>query len=214
MKLYTYFRSSAAFRVRIAMGLKGLDYEPAFLNLAEGAQKGSDYLAENPQGLIPALELDGAVLSQSLVIIEYLDETHPEPALLPADAVDRARVRGMAQLIACDIHPLNNLRVLKYLGGPMGHDKDAIDLWYRHWITEGFTALEELVGRHGAPGGYCFGDSITMADCLLVPQMWNARRFNTDLAPFPRLVDIDARLQQVEAFHAAAPENQPDFPRD
>lgn len=214
MKLYTYFRSSAAFRVRIALGLKGLKYQPAFVQLAEGAQKDADYLALNPQGLIPALETDGKILSQSLAIIEYLDETHPEPPLLPADPVDRARVRAMAQMIACDIHPLNNLRVLKYLGGPLEQSDEAIAIWYRHWINEGFAALEELVARHGGDGGYCFGDNATIVDCLLVPQMWNARRFETDMAPFPRLRQIDARLQEVDAFRDAAPENQPDFPKE
>ena len=212
MKLYTYFRSSAAFRVRIALGLKGLDYDPAFVLLPEGAHKSADYLAHNPQGLVPSLVSDGEVLNQSLAIIEYIDETHPKPPLLPADPIDRARVRAMAQLIACDIHPVNNLRILKYLGGPMQQEKDSVDAWYRHWITEGFSALEELVSRFGATGGYCFGDNVTMADCLLVPQMWNARRFETDLSPFPRLIEIDARLQLIEAFQAAAPENQPDFP--
>lgn len=212
MKLHTYFRSSAAFRVRIALGLKGLEYDPVFVRLAEGEQKAADYLAQNPQGLIPALDTGDEVLSQSLAIIEYLDETHPEPPLLPGDPLGRARVRAMAQLVACDIHPVNNLRMLKYLGDQMAQSKDAIDLWYRHWITEGFKALEELVARYGAPRGYCFGDRVTMADCLLVPQMWNARRFDTDLATFPRLVDIDERLQQMDAFRDAAPENQPDFP--
>lgn len=212
MKLYTYFRSSAAFRVRIALGMKGLDYDPAFVQLAEGAQKSADYLAQNPQGLIPSLVSDGEVLNQSLAIIEYIDETHPEPPLLPADPIDRARVRAMAQLIACDIHPVNNLRILKYLGGPMQQEKGSVDTWYRHWITEGFAALEEMVSRYGATGGYCFGSNVTMADCLLVPQMWNARRFGTDMDPFPRLIEIDARLQLIEAFRAAAPENQPDFP--
>lgn len=212
MKLYTYFRSSAAFRVRIALGLKGLEYEPQFVHLAEGAQTSAEYLARNPQGLIPLLEADDGGLSQSLAIIEYIDETHPEPPLLPADPVGRARVRAMAQLIACDIHPLNNLRIMKYLGGPMGQSDEDIAVWYRHWIAEGFGALEELVEQYGAEGGYCYGGGITMVDCLLVPQVWNARRFDTDMSVFPRLEDIDARLQKVEAFRAAAPENQPDFP--
>lgn len=217
MKLYTYFRSSAAFRVRIALGLKGLDYDPVFIHLAEGGQRSAAYLEQNPQGLIPALETGGGIFGQSLAIIEYLEETHPQPPLLPGDPLDRARVRAMAGLIASDIHPLNNLRVMKYLGGPMGQGEEAIAVWYRHWIAEGFGALEELVARYGggSPGsGYCFGGSVTMADCLLVPQMWNARRFQCDLRPFPGLVDIDARLQQIDAFRAAAPENQPDFPSE
>lgn len=212
MKLYTYFRSSAAFRVRIALGLKGLEYQPAFVHLAEGAQKGAEYLALNPQGMLPALETGGEVLNQSLAIIEYLDETHPEPPLLPAEPLERARVRAMALLIACDIHPLNNLRVMKYLGTAMGQSDEDVAVWYRHWIEQGFAALEEMVNRYGAKGGFCFGDSITMVDCLLVPQVWNARRFDTDMSPFPRLTDIDARLQQMDPFRDAAPENQPDFP--
>lgn len=214
MKLYTYFRSSAAFRVRIALGLKGLDYDPVFVHLAEGAQKSASYLGKNPQGMVPALDVGGAVFTQSLAIIEYLDEIHPEPPLLPADPVARARVRAMAQIIACDIHPLNNLRILKSLGGPMGHSDQEIGDWYRRWISEGFKALEQLVGQYGQPQGYCFGGAVTLADCLLVPQVWNARRFDTDMAAFPRLVDIDQRLQQIDAFRAAAPENQPDFPNE
>ncbi|MFZ5609081.1 MAG: maleylacetoacetate isomerase [Pseudomonadota bacterium] len=210
MKLYTYFRSSAAFRVRIALNIKNIAYEPVFVHLAHGAHLSDEYRAANPQGLIPALAVDGAVLSQSLAIIDYLEETHPAPALLPGDPLARARVRAMALAIACDIHPLNNLRVLKYLHSTLEHDQKTIDAWYRHWIVAGFTALEAWAARHGG-AGHCFGETVTVADVCLVPQMWNARRFKTDLSPFPTLERIDAHLQSLPAFAAAAPENQPDF---
>ena len=211
-KLYTYFRSSASYRVRIALNLKGLDYESVFVHLPSGQHKDTDYLERNPQGLTPALETDdGEALTQSLAIIEYLDETHPEPPLLPADALGRARVRAMAQLVACEMHPLNNLRVLKYLKGPLGRDQAAVDAWYGHWVAEGFAALETMAAKFGAAEGYCYGDQVSLADLCLVPQMWNARRFDCDLAPYPRLVAIDARLNEIEAFTNAAPEAQPDF---
>ena len=210
-RLYTYFRSSATYRVRIALGVKGLDYEPAFVNLRDGAQKEPGYLAKNPQGLIPAFETDkGEVLSQSLAIIEYLDETHPQPPLLPADPLGRARVRAMAQVVACEMHPLNNLGILKYLKGPLGQDQEAIDAWYQHWIARGFSSLEAMVSKFGGDDGFCYGQAITLADVCLVPQMWNARRFECDLAPYPRLVAIDTRLQAIEAFALAAPEAQAD----
>jgi maleylacetoacetate isomerase len=210
MKLYTYFRSSAAFRTRIALNLKGLAYEAVFVPLRSNAQNEPGYLAKNPQGLIPLLEDGGQSLSQSLAIIEYLDETHPEPPFLPGDAAGRAQVRAMALVIACDIHPLNNLRVLKYLKADMGHDQDRIDIWYRHWVSEGFRALEQMVRPAARGTAYCFGGGITLADICLVPQMYNARRVSTDLTPFPKLVAIDAALQQHPAFKAAAPEVQPD----
>ncbi|MFQ5346600.1 MAG: maleylacetoacetate isomerase [Rhodothalassiaceae bacterium] len=209
MRLYTYFRSSASFRVRIALNLKGIAYEPAFVHLPKGEQRGNAYRGKNPQGLVPALEDGDAVLTQSLAIIEYLDETHPEPPFLPADPVGRARVRAMAMVVACDIHPLNNLQVLKYLKDPLGHDQEAIDRWYRHWVSRGFGGLEELVRRHGSEK-YCFGDRLSLADICLVPQMWNARRFKTDLTPFPNLVRIDTHLSALPAFAEAAPPAQPD----
>ncbi len=209
MKLFTYFRSSASFRVRIALNLKGIAWEPVFMHLPEGGHKEAAYLEKNPQGLVPALEDGDAVLTQSLAIIEYLDETHPEPPFLPAAPADRARVRAMALIVACDIHPLNNLQVLKYLKGPLGHDQEAVERWYRHWVSRGFEGLEELVRRHGSET-HCFGDRLSLADICLVPQMWNARRFKTDLSPFPSLVRIDAHLSSLPAFAEAAPEVQPD----
>lgn len=214
MRLYTYFRSSAAYRLRIALNLKGIDWQPVSVNLAAGEQRGSDYLAVNVQGLVPALEIEGGeTLAQSVALLEYLEETHPEPPLLPAGAVDRARVRAMVGLIACDIHPLNNLRILKYLKDPLGADQEAVDIWYRRWIARGFEALEQLVAQYGTPDGYCFGETVTLADVLLVPQVYNARRFETDLTPYPRLVEVDARLQALDAFADAVPEVQPDAPK-
>ena len=208
-RLYTYFRSSAAYRVRIALNLKGLSYEPVFVHLRKGEQQGEAYRAVNPQGLVPALETAEGVLAQSLAIIEYLDETHPSPPLLPAEPFARAQVRRMAQIIACDIHPLNNLAVLKTLKRDFGADEEAIGRWYAHWIHRGFAALEELVARYGS-AERSFGEAVTLADVCLVPQMANARRFAVDLTPFPRLVAIDAALRALPAFAAAAPEAQPD----
>ncbi len=208
MKLYTYFRSSAAFRVRIALNYKNLDYDAVPVHLKSGAQKAAEYVEKNPQGLVPLLEDGTARISQSYAILEYLEETRPRPSLLPGDPAGRALVRAMAQLVACDIHPLNNLRVLKYLKSSLGHDQAEIDTWYRHWIAEGFTALERLVQPAAADQGYCFGDQITLADVCLAPQIWNARRFECDLSPFPKLLAIDAKLQQHPAFKKAAPENQ------
>lgn len=210
MKLYDYWRSSAAYRTRIALNLKGVSYDLLEVHLIKGggAQKTADYRAKNPQGLVPALELEnGVALFQSLAIIEYLEETIPTPPLLPADAVGRAQVRAMAAHIACDIHPLNNLRVLNYLKGPLGHDQAAVDAWYRHWIAEGFSALETQA--KGYSGSFLYGEAPTLADICLAPQMFNARRFNCDLAPYPTLVAIDGRCQQIEAFTRAHPDRQP-----
>ena len=212
MKLYTYYRSSASYRVRIALNMKGLACEMVPVHLAQGRQHDADFLAINPQGLVPALVTDGGrVISQSLAIMEYLDEICPKPGLLPDDPDARAVVRAMAALIACDIHPLNNLRVLKYLKGTLGHDQTAVDGWYAHWISEGFAALETLISTYGSRKA-CFGDVPTMADVCLVPQMWNARRFAVDLEPFPNLVRIDAHLCHLQVFADAAPEVQPDAP--
>jgi maleylacetoacetate isomerase len=210
MKLYTFFRSSAAFRVRIALNLKGLQYESLPKAFARNEHRTPDYLALNPQGLIPALAIDGVVLSQSLAIIEYLNDRHPEPPLLPEDAIDRARVRSMAMAIACEIHPLNNLRVLNYLRDQLKQDDTGIGTWYRHWITEGFRGLEVQAREFSANPRYCFGDAVSLADVLLVPQMFNARRFKTDLTPFPTLVGISTHLEALPAFAAARPEVQPD----
>ena len=209
--LYTYWRSSASYRVRIALALKGLAYDQVPVNLAQGGQTSVGFKLLNPQGFVPYL-IDGDVgLNQSLAIVEYLDETYPAPPLLPADPVGRARVRAAAQQIACDIHPINNLRVLKYLKAEMGQGQDAIDTWYRHWVEEGFAALEEIA--EAATGAFLFGDTVTLADVCLVPQMWNARRLQADIARFPKLVAIDARLNALPAVRAAAPEAQPDAVR-
>ncbi|MCK9543863.1 MAG: maleylacetoacetate isomerase [Novosphingobium sp.] len=208
--LHGYWRSSAAYRVRIALALKGLDYEYAVVDLRRGGQSAPGYRALNPQGLVPLLVEDGRAISQSLAIIEYLEEVHPEPPLLPRDPAARARVRALAEVVACDIHPINNLRVLRYLKQELGREQGAIDAWARHWIAAGFAALEDAAAGSGAP--YLTGDAITLADVCLVPQVTNARRVETDLSPFPRLVEIDARLREHPAFAAADPARQPDAP--
>ncbi len=209
--LYGYFRSSAAYRVRIALNLKGLAYDQAPVNLVKGEQRGEDFLARNPQGLVPALVTDDGVrLTQSLAICEYLDERYPEPALLPVDAAGRARVRALAQSVACEIHPLNNLRVLKYLTGELGVDEAAKMTWYRHWIAEGFAALEAQLSREAGSGDFCHGDTPGLADLCLVPQVFNAERFACDLAPYPRIRRIVANCRALDAFARAAPEAQPD----
>jgi maleylacetoacetate isomerase len=209
MRLYTYWRSSAAYRVRIALHWKGLPFETVSKHLGKGEQRGADYLGVNPQGFVPALEAGGDVLGQSLAIVEYLDEIRPSPPLLPPDPIGRARVRSMALSIACDIHPLNNLRVLNYLKGPLAQPQPAVDAWYRHWVTEGFRSLEALAQRYG-DRAHLYGSSVTLADVCLVPQLYNARRFEVDLAPFPALVAIGQALETLPAFVAARPEVQPD----
>ena len=209
MKLYTYFRSSAAYRVRIALNLKGLAYGSIPVNLSPGEHRRPEYLALNPQGLVPALEDGGVLIGQSLAILEYLEETQPQPQLLPRAPADRARVRSLALCIACDVHPLNSLRVLNYLRS-MGNDQDALDRWYRHWISEGLRALEEEAKRFSADGRHLFGDAITLADVCLVPQMFNARRFNCDLTPYPVLSAISGYLESLPEFVRASPEAQPD----
>ena len=213
MKLYSYFRSSAAFRVRIALNLKGIDHTLTPINLKDGEQTEDAYKKTNPHGLIPTLDHDGFELSQSLAIIDYLERTHPQAPLFPKEPQGRAVALSMALAIGCDIHPINNLRILKYLKSEFDRSQDEIDSWYRHWISEGFKGLELMVGEHGSQSR-CFGEDITIADVFLAPQMWNARRFGVDLAPFPRLVEIDASLMSLDAFKLAAPENQPDFPSD
>jgi maleylacetoacetate isomerase len=210
MKLYGYFRSSAAFRVRIALNLKRLDYESAFIHLRRGDQRQPGFLEVNPQGLVPALEIDGQMLIQSLPIIEYLDERHPEPPLLPGDAAGRARVRALAAIVACDIHPINNLRVLRYLQRPLGHDEAAISTWYNHWIDIGFGAFEELLVSDPHTGVFCHGDVPGLADIALVPQVFNAGRYSLDLAPYPTIVRIYESCMKLEAFAAARPERQAD----
>jgi maleylacetoacetate isomerase len=211
MRLFDYFRSSAAYRVRIALNLKGVAAEREFVHLRHGAQRADDYLALNPQGLVPVLVTDdGAVLTQSLAIVEWLDETHPRPPLLPPDANGRARVRSIAQSIACDIHPINNLRVLNYLTGTLGVSEAQRDGWYRYWIDLGFEALERRLASERATGRYCHGDAPTLADVCLVPQVANARRFHVDLAPYPTIVRIDAACNELPPFADAAPMKQPD----
>jgi maleylacetoacetate isomerase len=212
VKLYSYFRSSAAYRARIALNVKGLQYDYVAKHLLRdgGEHKLADYLAINPQGFIPALEHDGALITQSVAIIEYLEEMFPSPSLLPMRPVDRAIVRAMSQLIACDIHPLNNLRVLNYLKSPLGQGTDAVTEWYKHWIGEGFTALEQLIAKHSSVGRFCFGDTITMADVLLVPQVANSRRYKMDLSPYPVLQKVTTHLETLQAFLDARPEAQPD----
>jgi maleylacetoacetate isomerase len=212
MRLYDYYRSSAAYRVRIALNLKGVaPDERTYVHLRMGGQRAQEYLAVNPQGLVPVLALDdGQVLTQSLAIVEYLDETHPDPPLLPPTPAARARVRAIALQIACDIHPLDNLRVLNYLIGTMGASREQKDGWYRHWIDVGFAALERTLARDGATGRYCHGDAPTLADVCLVPQMANARRFDIDVSAYPTLVRIESTCNALPAFAAAAPARQPD----
>ena len=208
MILHGYWRSGAAYRTRIALNLKGLSYEQRGVDLRTGAQHSEAFRALNSQGLVPALEIGGAVLIQSPAILEWLEEAHPAPPLLPADRVDRAHVRAMAALIGCDIHPLNNLRVGKALRETFGADQAAVDAWAARWILPGFAALERLVEAHG--DGWCFGAAPTLADCYLIPQVFSARRFNVPLEAFPRLLAIDAAAADHPAFVAARPDNQPD----
>lgn len=212
MRLYTYFRSSAAYRVRVALNLKGLAWEavPVHLLRGGGEHHQPDYLALNPNGLVPALDDDGLLLTQSLAIIEYLDETHPEPALLPGDAAARARIRAIAQTIACDIHPINNLRVLRYLTRELGATEAQKTAWYRHWTELGLAAVESMLTNDTRTGAFCHGDSPTLADCCLVPQVFNARRFACDLSAMPTLLRIVERCEAMEAFRLAAPEHQSD----
>jgi maleylpyruvate isomerase len=209
MRLYSFFRSSAAYRVRIALNLKGVDYETVTVDLPGAAHRAPEFRALNPQATIPTLDDDGTILWQSLAIIDYLDSRYPVPRLIPAEPVARARVQALAQLIASEIHPLNNLRVLKYLRGELKLDDAAVSKWYAHWIAEAFGPLETLVTRFG-DGRHCFGDSLSLADVCLVPQLYNARRFACDLTPYPHLVEIAAALESEPAFAAAAPHLQPD----
>jgi maleylacetoacetate isomerase len=207
--LYTYFRSSAAFRVRIALNLKGLACEmtPVHLQKEGGLNRKPEFRAINPHMRVPTLRLDsGDVLIQSLAIIEYLEETHPQPPLFPRDPVERAKVRALAQVIACDIHPLNNVGPLRYLKNQLGQDQGKIDAWYHHWVHDGFDAVEALL----RPGPYAFGSDVTLADICLVPQVYNARRLKVPLDRYPKIVAVDAACAKLAAFDKARPENQPD----
>ncbi len=210
MKLYNYFRSSASFRVRIALALKGLTYEYVPVHLVKGEHKKPDYQAVAPAGLVPTLVLDdGERLSQSMAIIEYLDEVHPQPPLLPADALERARVRALAQSIACEIHPVNNLRVLKYLVREMKVDEEAKNTWYRHWVRSGLEALERELAQYPA-GRYAYGDTPTLADCVLVPQIFNGQRFEVDFSGLPRTMGAFEACMALPAFQQAQPSSCPD----
>jgi maleylacetoacetate isomerase len=212
MKFYTYANSSAAYRVRIALNMKGLKPEPVYVNLLKdgGQQRMPDYKAVNPQGLVPALVDNGHALGQSLAIVEYLDETHPSPELMPRDAWGRARVRQIALAIACDIHPVNNLSIRQYLKSPLGQSDDEIAAWYRHWIDRGFTALETLLSSSRETGRFAHGDTPTLADICIVPQLYNARRYKIPLDDYPTLVRIDAEARALKAFADASPDVQPD----
>jgi maleylpyruvate isomerase len=206
--LHGYWRSGTSHRTRIALNLKGAAYSYRPVNLLQGEQSGEAYRRLNPQGLVPALEVDGAVLTQSPAILEWLEETHPQPPLLPSDPVGRAHVRAMAALVGCDVHPLNNLRVLKAVRKLADGEAAPVDDWVKGWITQGFAALEELISTHGA--GFCFGDAPTLADCYLIPQVYSARRFKVPLDAFPRIVAVDERAARLDAFDRAHPDRQPD----
>lgn len=212
MKLYTFFRSSASYRVRIALNLKGLVYQhvPVHLRRGGGEQLGAAYKAINPQALVPALEDGGPIFIQSLAIIEYLDERYPDPPLLPGDPADRAIARSMALLIACEVHPIQNLRVLSYLKNNHKQTDDDVNAWARHWIDLGLSALEQMVISSSKQGQFCYGDTPTLADICLVPQLANARRFGVDLSAYPRLLAVETNCLALPAFADAAPEHQPD----
>lgn len=210
MKLHNYFRSSASFRVRIALALKGLSYEYISVHLAKGEQFQEAFTQVNGDALVPLLEVDGLRLTQSMAIMEYLDETHPTPALLPADAPGRARVRALSQSIACEIHPVNNLRILKYLSGTLKLDEDTKNTWYRHWVDLGLQAFEKQLA-HASTGRFCHGDTPTMADCVLVPQIFNAKRFQVDLSGFARTMAVFDACMALPAFQQAQPSACPDF---
>lgn len=208
MRLHGYWRAGAPYRVRIALNLKGLEWDYVPVSLLAGEQRDETYRALNPQGLVPALEADGRIYTQSLAIMEWLEETHPAPALLPADAEGRAVVRAMAGVVACDIHPLNNVRVLQALKTDLGAAQPAVDDWVRRWIADGFSALDAMIARHG--GQFAYGDAPTMADCCLIPQVYSAERFKLDLGPYPHIARVAAHARALDEFARAAPEAQPD----
>lgn len=208
--LYTFFRSSTSYRLRIALAVKGLDWQPHFVSLPHMEHRTANYMALNPQGLVPVLVEDDQVFAQSLAVLEYLDETYPEPPLLPKTAAERAYVRALSQIIGCDIHPLNNVRVLKYLKSRWNLTEDNTKEWYRHWISEGFRSFEATLKTSGRHGRYCLGDTITIADICLVPQVANARRFDCDLSAYPLSVEIAGSAAALPAFQAAHPSLQAD----
>jgi maleylacetoacetate isomerase len=212
MKLYTFFRSSASFRVRIALNLKGLKYEQAPIHLRRGGgeQLSAAYKAINPQALVPALEDGGKILTQSLAIIEYLEERYPQPPLLPRDPADKAVVRSMALTIACEVHPIQNLRVLQYVKREYNQSDEQVNRWAQHWIDLGLAALEQMIVAQARRGRFCFGDTPTLADICLVPQLGNARRYGCDLSPYPAIMEIEKNCMALPAFADAAPEKQPD----
>jgi maleylpyruvate isomerase len=210
MILHDYWRSSAAFRVRIGLRLKGLEAERRFVHLARGEQRAPDYKAKNPQGFVPLLEDGPRTLTQSLAILEYLEETHPEPPILPSDPAERAWVRAVALAVACDIHPLNNLRVLQYLKREFGADEAARDKWYAHWVAEGLAPIETMLAARPGPGPFCLGAEPTLADICLVPQVFNARRYHVPLEPYPLIRAVTEACLARPAFDLAQPAKQPD----
>ena len=212
MQLYSYYRSSAAYRVRIALELKGLDYDYIAVNLLRAQQKSGDYMAKNPQGLVPALETgEGVLIAQSVAILEWLEETQPQPALLPAEPRNRALVRSTVNSIVCDIHPLNNMSVTNYLQNPLGATPEQVHVWYGHWVDRGFAAIEKTIETHG--GLCCFGDNPGMADTCLVPQVYNALRFNIEMGEYPHIMRVWKYCNTLDAFARAHPDAQPDAPR-
>ena len=209
-QLYTFFRSSTSFRLRIALAYKRLDYEPHYVSLPKMEHRIPSYRDMNPQGLVPLLVEGGRFLIQSMAVIEYLDEIYPEPPLMPKDPIGRSYVRAVSQIIGCEIHPLNNVRVLKHLKAQFGADEAATNAWYEHWITEGLSGLEGYLAREGLSGDFCYGNTVTMADICLVPQIFNARRFNCSLDAYPKLLAITDRCMTLDAFRAAEPSTQGD----
>lgn len=210
MRLHGYFRSSASFRVRIALNLKGVEVEHVYHHLRRNEHQAPEFVALNPQALVPALEVDGTVVTQSLAILEWLEETHPDPPLLPRDPLGRARVRALAQVVASDIHPLNNLRVLRYLRGTLGQPEETVGAWYNHWIAEGFAGVEALLANSPDTGTFCHGDAPGLADVCLIPQVVNSKTFRLDLSPYPTIRRIYEACLPLPAFEQALPANQPD----
>ncbi|MBP2280248.1 maleylpyruvate isomerase [Psychrobacter sp. PL19] len=213
MQLYNYFRSTTSYRTRIALNLKGLDYDYISVNLAQDEQLKSAFKSINPQGLVPVLQTDDLLLYQSPAILEWLEETYAQNPLLPKDAAGRMQVRALSAMIGCDIHPLNNRRILQYLRNELTVGEDEVMTWCRHWMIEGFAALEELLAADKSRGKFCYGDSPTFADCYLIPQVSSARRFKVDLSPYPNIVAIDEHCRSLKTFYDADPARQPDAPR-